>query len=250
MAAGSLAAGLCGGVLSGLFGIGGGIILIPMLGLLLGLTQHQAQGVTLAAMILPNGLPAVLLFRKRGIPIHWDLVAMLTLAFLPAVWAGAHLASRIPDGPLRAGFGVVLALMALRTWFQRPAPPGPEGRARSLRRTLLAGLGAGLLGGLASGLLGIGGGLVIIPLLVWGAHLPQHEAQAACLAFMLAPIGLPGVLVYAQHQPLPWHILGGVALGFLAGAYLGARIATRLRGSRLRRGFAVLLGCVALMMLL
>jgi hypothetical protein len=114
---------------------------------------------------------------------------------------------------------------------------------------LLPGLGAGILGGLASGLLGIGGGLVIIPVLAWGINLTQHEAQAACLAFMLAPIGLPGVLVYAQHQPLPWLLLAGVAAGFLVGAYLGARIATRITGPLLRKGFAVLLGCVALMML-
>ena len=250
MGAGSLAAGLCGGVLSGLFGIGGGIILIPLLGLLLGLTQHQAQGVTLAAMILPNGLPAVILFRRRGIPIYWTLVALLTLGFLPSVWAGARVASRIPDGPLRMGFAVLLILMAVRTWFQKPAVQRFPGQAPAFRRMLLPGLGAGLLGGLASGLLGIGGGLVIIPILAWGLDLTQHEAQAACLAFMLAPIGLPGVIVYAQRQPLPWHILAGVAAGFLVGAYLGARIATRLGGPRLRKGFAVLLGCVALMMLM
>jgi len=80
--------------------------------------------------------------------------------------------------------------------------------------------------------------------------LSQHEAQAACLAFMLAPVGLPGVIVYAQHQGgLPWLVLGGVAAGFLCGAYLGARIATRMKGLWLRRAFAVLMGCVAILML-
>lgn len=250
MAGGSLAAGLCGGVLSGLFGIGGGIILIPMLALLLGLSQHEAQGVTLAALILPNGLPAVLHFRRRGIPIHWTLVALLTLAFLPSVWAGARLAAHIPDHPLRLAFGVVLLLMALRTWFKEDGGNGAGAAAPAPARMLVAGLAAGALGGLASGLLGIGGGILIIPLLVWGAGLTQHEAQAACLAFMLAPIGLPGVLVYARHGTgLPWLVLAFVALGFLAGAYLGARAATRLKGGGLRRGFAVLLGCVAILML-
>ena len=251
MGIGSLVAGLCGGTLSGLFGIGGGIILIPMLGLLLGLSQHQAQGVTLAALLLPNGLPAVLHFRRRGLPIHWPLVGLLTCGFIPAVWAGARLAVRIPDGPLRMGFGIFLALMALRTWVHEPAKPqgtGPR-EAPPVARMILPGLLTGILGGLASGLLGIGGGLVIIPLLCWSLALTQHEAQAVCLAFMLAPIGLPGVLVYARTQGLPWLILGGVALGFIAGAYLGARLATRIRGPRLRRGFAVLMACAALMML-
>jgi hypothetical protein len=168
---GALTAGLCGGMLSGLFGIGGGIILIPMLGLLLGLSQHQAQGVTLAAMILPNGLPAVLHLRRQGIRIHWPLVAMLTCGFLPAVWAGARIATRIPDGPLRFGFGLVLLAMALRTWFQGPPQETGTKTAPSWRRMLLPGLGAGLAGGLASGLLGIGGGIIIIPLLVWALDL-------------------------------------------------------------------------------
>jgi hypothetical protein len=248
---GALTAGLCGGMLSGLFGIGGGIILIPMLGLLLGLSQHQAQGVTLAAMILPNGLPAVLHLRRQGIRIHWPLVAMLTCGFLPAVWAGARIVTRIPDGPLRSGFGIVLLLMALRTWFQGSPKDLAHEPAPSWQRMLLPGLGAGLAGGLASGLLGIGGGIIIIPLLVWSLALSQHEAQAASLAFMLAPIGLPGVLVYARHQGgLPWLVLGGIAVGFMSGAYLGARVATRARGPRLRKGFAVLMACAALLMLL
>ncbi len=249
--AGGFGSGLCGGFLSGMFGIGGGIILIPMLALLLGLDQHKAQGVTLAALILPNGLPAVLHFRSRGIPIHWPVVGLLTLGFLPAVWGGARLAARIPDGPLRTVFGVVLILMALRTWFQAPAADRPSGPPPTFRSALVPALAIGAIGGLASGLLGIGGGIIIIPLLGWTLHLNQHEAQAACLAFMLAPIGLPGVIVYASHQGgLPWAILGGVAVGFMAGAYLGARASTRIRGRHLRKAFAVLLGCVALMMLI
>src|SRR5512145_2630559 len=121
-----MAAGLGGGVLSGLFGVGGGIVLIPLLAVLLGLNQHQAQGVTLAAMLLPNGLPAVLHFRSRGIPIHWRLVGALILAFLPGVWLGARIANRIPDGPLRVGFVCFLLLLALRTFLQKRRTPTTE----------------------------------------------------------------------------------------------------------------------------
>jgi uncharacterized membrane protein YfcA len=251
LGAGALAAGIGGGLLSGLFGIGGGIVLVPLLGLLLGLSQHQAQGVTLAALLLPNGLPAVLHFRRRGIPIPWILVLWLTVGFLPSVWAGARLAARIPDGPLRAGFGILLVLMALRVWFHRPPKERAPGHVHPPGQVAAAGLLTGVAGGLASGLLGIGGGLIIIPLLGWSLDLSQHEAQAACLAFMLAPIGLPGVFVYAQHQGgLPWLILGGVAAGFLVGATLGARLATTLRSLWLRRAFAVLMASVAIPMLI
>jgi uncharacterized membrane protein YfcA len=118
-------------------------------------------------------------------------------------------------------------------------------------RSWLPGLAIGFAGGLASGLLGIGGAILMIPLMVWLLEIPQHEAQATSLVLMLAPIGLPGVWVYARHGAgLPWLALGGVAVGFLMGAYGGARIAVRTRAPRLRQGFAVLMVGMALLLFL
>jgi hypothetical protein len=97
-----------------------------------------------------------------------------------------------------------------------------------------------------SGLLGIGGGVVMIGLLVAVVGLTQHEAQGASLATMLPPIGLPGVLVYARSgHGLPWLLLAAVAMGFAAGAWGGARVAVRIDGRRLGRGFAIFLALVA-----
>jgi uncharacterized membrane protein YfcA len=246
-------AGAGGGILAGLFGVGGALVLIPMLALLLGLNQHQAQGTALAAMLLPNGLPAVLYMRRMGVVIHWALVVTLTAGFLPAVWAGAALANLISGPTLRLSFACVLLLVAGRTLLQKtPArehPPsvGPV----PYGRIWLPGLAIGLAGGLASGLLGIGGAILMIPLMVWLVRIPQHEAQATSLVLMLAPIGLPGVWVYARAgNGLPWLALGGVAAGFLAGAYYGARMALRIRGPRLRQGFAALMAVMALLLIL
>ncbi len=240
-----MAAGLGGGALSGLFGVGGGIVLIPLLAVLLGLNQHQAQGVTLAAMLLPNGLPAVLHFRHRGIPIHWPLVGALMVAFLPGVWMGAKIANRIPEGPLRIGFVCFLLLLAARTFLQKPE--APKGDTQPLPPPRWApGLAIGLLGGLFAGMLGLGGGVVMIPLLVIWLKLPQHEAQLASIAVMLPPVGLPGVIVYARSQAFfPWIVLIGLALGFQAGALGGARMATRIAGPRLQRIFAVVMVLLA-----
>ena len=249
----SLGAGACGGLLSGLFGIGGGIVLIPLLGLVLGLNQHQAQGTALAALLLPNGLPAVIYMRRHGIMIHWALVCMVTTGFLPAVWMGAGVASLIPESPLRLGFACVLALLAVRTFLQKPAARESQPSAAQVpwARAWLPGLAIGLAGGLASGLLGIGGAILMIPLMVWLLRIPQHEAQSTSLVLMLAPIGLPGVWVYASHGGgLPWVALGGVAVGFMLGAYAGARIAVRTRAPRLRQGFALLMVGMALLLFL
>lgn len=247
----SLGAGVCGGMLSGLFGIGGGIVLIPLLGLALGLNQHQAQGTALAAMLLPNGLPAVLYLRRQGIIIHWALVAMLTAGFLPAVWLGARIANRVPESPLRLGFACVLAILAARILLQgkRTVAAATSTAPVVLGRVWLPGLVIGLVGGLASGLLGIGGGIIMIPLMTGWLGLPQHEAQTTSLVFMLAPIGLPGVWVYAHSGAgLPWLALVGVALGFVTGAYAGARVASRIHAPRLRQGFALLMVAMAAML--
>lgn len=245
-----LAAGLGGGALSGLFGVGGGIVLIPLLALLLGMNQHQAQGVTLAALLLPNSLPAVLHFRSRGIPIHWPLVGALILGFLPGVWAGAKIANRIPEGPLRIGFVCFLLILAARTFLQKRSAPNTEA-ALQPPPPWAPGLLIGLIGGTCGGLLGIGGGVVMIPLMVIWLKLPQHEAQLASIAVLLPPVGLPGVLVYAQSQSsFPWLVLVGLALGFQIGAYGGARVATRMVGSRLQKIFAVVMVAMAVMLLM
>ncbi|MFN8011369.1 MAG: sulfite exporter TauE/SafE family protein [Holophagaceae bacterium] len=249
-AAAGFGSGLAGGLLSGMFGIGGGIVLVPLLGLALGLNQHQAQGVTLAAMLLPNGLPAVLHYRRMGVRIRWRLVGLLVAGFLGGVYGGSLLANRIPEPPLRWGFAGFLVLMALRMLLAGEArAPGPA-PAVAGEATVAPGLAIGLVGGVSSGLLGIGGGVVIIPLLAAWLGMSQHEAQATSLAVMLPPIFLPGVIVYATAQNgLPWAILGGVAAGFMAGAFFGARLATSVKGPALRIAFAVVMAAMAVLML-
>ncbi|HJU82780.1 MAG TPA: sulfite exporter TauE/SafE family protein [Holophagaceae bacterium] len=242
--------GLAGGLLSGLFGIGGGIVLVPLLGLALHLDQHRAQGVTLAAMLLPIGLPAVLHYRKAGVPIHWPLVWILILGFLAGVLAGSELANLLPERPLRFAFVVFLLVMAvwtLRGW--RGGAEGIDPASLPAARLALPGVAIGSAAGAASGLLGIGGGVVIIPALALWLGLPQRQAQVISLVVMLLPIRLPGVLIYAKAQGgLPWVLLGGVAVGFGLGAGLGARLAMRLSGPRLRAAFAGLMLVMAVLL--
>jgi hypothetical protein len=232
--------GLCGGLLSGLFGVGGGIVMVPLLGLILGLDQHRAQGATLAAMLLPTGLPAVLEYRRRGIATSLRLVAVLVLAFLFGVTGGSLLANQIPQGPLRWGFAAFLVLLAVQTVLRREAPILEGGTGpMDLSGLWSLGLPIGGLAGLLSGLTGLGGAVVVIPLLASRFRMTQHQAQLTSLMMLLPPIGLPGVYIYARAQGgLPWSVIGGVAAGFAIGALGGARIATGLRGPRLKQVYA------------
>jgi hypothetical protein len=234
----ALATGLMGGALSGLFGAGGGAILVPLLRLFLGLGQHRAQGLTLAALMLPSGLPAMIHYHRRGHAMPWALASWLSLGFLPGVWAGARAACGLPEGPLRGAFTAFLVLLAAGSLRSARGLAAARERPPPLWKGALA----GLLGGAASGLFGIGGGVVMIPLLAGWVGLSQHRAQVVSLVVMVLPIRLPGLMVYLRGWTgFPGATLAGLSGGFAFGGYLGARLATALPEPVLKRGYAVLL---------
>ncbi|MEI6224985.1 MAG: sulfite exporter TauE/SafE family protein [Deltaproteobacteria bacterium] len=234
-------AGLLAGLLSGLFGVGGGIVLVPLLGLLLGLGQHDAQGVTLAVLLLPIGLPAVLAYRKR-VAIRWRLVGALIAGFVLAVAPGAWVANAMDGRRLRGVFAFFVLVVAWQMWRRATAGSREGPAAGSARGSDWNGVWIGAIGGFLAGLLGVGGAIVMIPFLVSVMRLDQHEAQATTLAVMLPPVGLPGVLAYASaRQEMPWELLGTVAIGFAIGALGGAQVAVRMRTGPLARAFALFL---------
>lgn len=241
-------AGLAGGLLSGFFGVGGNVVLVPLLALALGLPQHEAQGLTLAALLPPLGLPAVWQYRRQGVPIPWKVVGLAMAGFLVSVSLGGLLAQALPAAALRGAFAVLLVFAARRAWGGRGAPPSGEEALPDLpRRWVPLALGGGALAGFASGLLGIGGAIVLIPVLTGALGLTQRQAQLASLVMLLPPLGLPAVLLYVRGQPgLPWGALLPVALGFVVGAFSGAGLSQRLSARRLERGFALLLALSAL----
>lgn len=219
--------GAIAGGLSGFLGIGGGAILSPLFVFVLGFEQHRSQGISLAALLPPVGLPAVLAYRKRDIRVGTALTVLLVIGFAFGAYGGAWLAHRVAARELRWLFAAFLAVSSIRTALSI-SKQQPENATRSLGSPWL-GIPIGFLAGLLSGLLGIGGGIVALPLLRRFVHLGRLEAQATTLAMMLAPIGLPAVYVYAQEQGgLPWMLLLAVATGFSVGASLGARAAHRV----------------------
>ena len=112
---------------------------------------------------------------------------------------------------------------------------------------LLTGIAAGVL----SGMFGIGGGIIIVPVLVLIMGFTQHTANATSLVALLLPVGLLGVLEYYRAGKITTeHIWFGIviAVGLFAGAFLGAKIATSLTHEMLRKIFAVFIGIVAVRM--
>ncbi len=105
--------GVIAGIFGGMFGIGGGTILIPVLVYLFGLTQHQAQGTTLAIMVPPIGLLAALRYYYSG-NVKLEMAAFICLGFLIGGLLGAHLIQGVSDTNLKRLFGIYLAFISVR----------------------------------------------------------------------------------------------------------------------------------------
>lgn len=105
--------GLLAGVISGLFGVGGAVVIIPGLVLIAQLPQHTAHGTSLAALLLPVGLLGVLEYSKRQ-QVHWGYAAVVAVGLLIGAYFGARLAGSISDVTLRKMFGGFLLLISVK----------------------------------------------------------------------------------------------------------------------------------------
>jgi uncharacterized membrane protein YfcA len=109
---GVLLAGVTGGIASGMFGIGGGVILVPILGLLLGFSQHRAQGTSLVALIPPTGLLAVIAYSHAGY-VSWQTGLLLIPGVFLGGIVGGSIAEKIPSAKMRRIFAVLMLLLGI-----------------------------------------------------------------------------------------------------------------------------------------
>ncbi|HOW35424.1 MAG TPA: sulfite exporter TauE/SafE family protein [Candidatus Omnitrophota bacterium] len=108
--------GLAGGVVSGAFGVGGGIVMIPMLVYFLHFTQHMAQGTCLAIILLPVGIFAVLQYYYKG-NVHIPVAAFAVIGFVFGAFLGAYLIHSVPDENLKRAFGILLIIVGIKMAF-------------------------------------------------------------------------------------------------------------------------------------
>ena len=108
--------GLAAGLLSGMVGVGGGILMVPALVFFLGLTQHGAQGTSLAVMLPPVGILACMNYYKAG-ALNWKFAVIIGVTFVVGGYLGSKVAIGIDERMLRKIFGVVMLLAALKLIF-------------------------------------------------------------------------------------------------------------------------------------
>lgn len=105
--------GLAAGILSGLVGVGGGLIVVPALIFFMGYNQYQAQGTSLGLLLLPVGILAVMNYYNKG-HIDVKVVAVMSIAFILGGWLGSKLALRLPEDIVKKIFAIFLFYSAFK----------------------------------------------------------------------------------------------------------------------------------------
>ncbi len=259
--------GVVVGIISGLVGIGGGVLIVPFLyffyahpdwsgtNLPPGLMVAVAHATSLF-IIVPTAIRGVVAYQRVGVVV-WEAVLPIALAAILAAIAGARLALYLPGAWLQVAFGMLLIASAVQ--MARGYGVAAERRRRrvTLPRTVATGVAVGLL----SALLGVGGGVIAIPMLAYLIGLEVRQLAATSLA-VIAFAALAGTVTYmlsgSNVAGLPPGSLGLVhllaAVPILAGSLLavgwGARLNQRLPARKLRWIFAIFFGGVGLQLLM
>ncbi len=116
-------------------------------------------------------------------------------------------------------------------------------------QTILIIIVVGIAAGVLSGLVGVGGGIIIVPALVYFIGFSQKTAQGTSLALIMLPVGIFGVMQYYKQGHVDYRIVGLLAIGFLAGSFFGSKLALNISQESLKKVFAVLMIVIAIKML-
>jgi len=254
-----LATGTVSGLLAGLFGVGGGVVVVPALlyvfpraGLSAEWVPHLAVGTSLAA-IVATGATSAYAHHRRG-AVRWDLVGHLVPGIVLGAWVGAALAGLLPDVWLKRVFATFLLFVGTRMLLRRRgsvhgALPGTAGM-------LAVGSGIGAL----SALVGIGGGTMTVPFLNRvGIDMRRAAATSAACGVPIALAGALGFVLVGWGRPdLPaastgfvyWPAVAAILATSIPAAPWGAHLAHRVPVDALRRIFAVLVLVVGTRLLL
>lgn len=252
-----LAGGVAAGVFGSLLGLGGGVLIVPLLTLGFNLPLRDAVGVSLVCVIVNSGASAGIFLERRTANLRLGM--LLELFTASGAILGGLVAFLLDPRVLAGLFAVLLAYVALSMLRPRRAssepdpavddpPPTPERRAWIARlsgddyriHNLPGGFAGSIVAGVASALLGIGGGLVKVPVMHLIMGVPLRVATATS-NLMIGITASTSAWVYLLHGGISPFATGPMAIGVFLGASSGSRIAPRVDLRALRVLFAAVL---------
>ncbi len=217
------ASGVLGGTFGGLVGLGGGIIMIPLMTWLGALSQHKAHGTSLVAVVCTGAIGAAT-YSVHG-AVDWRVSLILAAsATVTARW-GALYAHSLPEKKLKKGFGLFFIIASMLLVSKGYFPSAGFEFGFWARAAIFLAVGA--VTGFVSGMLGVGGGGVMVPLMVILGGMTQHIAQGTSLLAMV-PGGAAGALTHYRLRNVDVQVAGGLIAGAMAGGFLGGTAANML----------------------
>jgi uncharacterized protein len=268
--------GFVAGTFGAMLGIGGGVLIIPMLTLILGIPIQVAIGSSLVSIVI-NGLTAVSVYIRNHMT-NLKLGLLLSCAMVPGAMAGAFLGSKLPTAVLSTIFAALLIYVGYNI-FPKKSKKLTEEELETLKladekehashgwlddtyydpaleqevsyQVHRPGMGlfTGFFGGVFSSLLGVGGGVINVPVLSLVMKVPM-KATVATSSLLLCFTTMTGSFVYAYNGFVLPHIIAPLVIGIFIGARFGASIAHRIHGLLLMKIFTAILILTAITMVL
>lgn len=239
---GFVALGVVAGLLAGMFGIGGGVVIVPALIFLFNFAMQEATGTSLAALLLPAGFMALLQYKRAGL-LNIKASAAIAIGIFTGSSIGAMIALDLDAILLRQIYGIFLLWVGYR--FARPSPAEINysentntNISYSKYKIYIYPL-VGLLAGVSAGMFGIGGGVIITAALIGLLKIPPKQAVVISLAALFLPSGLPGVLIYYKSGLINISAAILLAIGIEMGSAISARIALKLKSDIVKRLYGV-----------
>ncbi|UCB52230.1 MAG: sulfite exporter TauE/SafE family protein [Candidatus Zixiibacteriota bacterium] len=245
-----LAGGTLAGLLGSILGLGGGILIIPMLTLVFGVPMREAIGASLVCVIATSSGAASLYVRRRLCDVRLGMT--LELATTLGAVVGGVIAGLLNAQTLSILFSVLLIYTA---WTMLRKREVVESRGASSSggtsykvAHLPLGMGASFFAGNVSGLLGVGGGIVKVPVMYTMMGVPLKTALATS-NFMIGVTASAGAFVYFSRGEVHPLVAGSTMLGAFLGATLGSRLLPKIRAEYLKKAFVLVLIYLSLEML-
>jgi uncharacterized protein len=234
--------GIVAGLLSGLFGVGGGIILVPALVLVVGMGVRAASATSLATVV-PIAMSGLVGYLVAG-EVEVVLALWLAVGALIGTVVGTKLLRRLPERVLLGSFSLLLAIISIRLIQSQGATAAP---GMSPTWVAAEAAGIGLVTGVLSGLFGVGGGFVIVPALVLLLGRSPALAKGTSLLAMLPP-SVFGTILNTRRGLVDWRVMAGAGLAGAGFSYLTAGLSVGLDPAQANGWFAALLVAVSFRM--
>jgi uncharacterized protein len=234
----ALMVGVAAGLLSGLFGVGGGIVIVPGLMSLLSMERRIAHGTSLAAAVFVAAASAATYSVSDH--VDWPIAGCFAIGAVVGAIAGTHLLNVIPRTPLTVIFIVTILATAVRLVLVSD----PAGRDELTIAMAIALVTVGVITGTLSGLLGVGGGVIMVPVMVVLLSMPTVVAKGTSVA-VIVPSSIMGTIRNRANRNVDLKVGATVGIGGVVSAVIGGQISHAIADSVSNVMFAALLVLVA-----